>query len=406
MKSLTTTALTSAIAAAMAITAGLCTPINFASARDSVAPVATVAAVEEIKAGKADKPVKQPLVQLAILIDTSNSMDGLIAQAKQQLWRIVNEFIAVKRDGQRPLVQVALFEYGNDRLPASEGHILQVLPLTDDLDKVSEKLFALKTNGGQEYCGQVIQAAVDRLKWSKSNDDLKVVFIAGNEAFTQGPVNYAKSCKKAISKGIQINTIFCGNAAAGINGKWKDGAVLADGSYTSIDHNARIVDIKTPYDKPLATLGVDMNKTFVPYGKQGKEGFANQARQDSNSSGVSLSNLAQRSVAKGSSNYRNDSWCLVDAVSLKNIDIAKIKTEDLPENMRKMTLAEKKKYIGEMKTKRDTINKKIMALNKQRQTYIAAEQKKLAEKGEETFDKAVVDSVRKQAEAKKFKFEK
>ena len=36
------------------------------------------------------------------------------------------------------------------------------------------------------------------------------IFIAGNEPFTQGPVNYAESCKAAITKGIIVNTIHCG----------------------------------------------------------------------------------------------------------------------------------------------------------------------------------------------------
>ena len=86
-------------------------------------------------------------VDVAILLDTSNSMDGLINQAKSQLWTIVQQFAKVKKSGQTPLLRVALFEYGNTRLPAAEGYIRQVVPLTDDLDKLSEALFALTTNG-------------------------------------------------------------------------------------------------------------------------------------------------------------------------------------------------------------------------------------------------------------------
>ena len=33
-------------------------------------------------------PKHKRLVQMAILLDTSNSMDGLIEQAKSQLWKI------------------------------------------------------------------------------------------------------------------------------------------------------------------------------------------------------------------------------------------------------------------------------------------------------------------------------
>ena len=82
-------------------------------------------------------PRPRPLVQIAILLATSNSMDGLIRQAKTQLWTIVNETARCKLDGRQPRLQVALYEYGNSRLPITEGYIRQVLPFTDDLDRES-----------------------------------------------------------------------------------------------------------------------------------------------------------------------------------------------------------------------------------------------------------------------------
>ena len=42
------------------------------------------------------EPKKDNTVQIALLLDTSNSMDGLINQAKSQLWDIVNEFSLAK----------------------------------------------------------------------------------------------------------------------------------------------------------------------------------------------------------------------------------------------------------------------------------------------------------------------
>ena len=103
-------------------------------------------------------------VQLAILLDTSNSMDGLIEQAKTQLWKIVNEMARSKRDGKTINLYVALYEYGNDGLSSQEGYVRLVTSLTNDLDKISEELFKLKTNGGSEYCGTVISEAVKDLK--------------------------------------------------------------------------------------------------------------------------------------------------------------------------------------------------------------------------------------------------
>ena len=211
------------------------------------------------------KSSPSPTVQIALLLDTSNSMDGLIAQAKTQLWNVVNEFVKAKKNGRTPVIQVALVEYGKLTLSANEGYVRMILPLTDDLDKVSEELFALRTNGGEEYCGWVIREAVNKLEWSKTGDVYKAIFIAGNEPFTQGPVDFHASCRSAIERGIVVNTIFCGPNATGGTTGWRDGAVLADGSYMSIDQNQKVVEIPTPHDAEIARLGVDLNKT--PYGK-------------------------------------------------------------------------------------------------------------------------------------------
>jgi hypothetical protein len=180
-----------------------------------------------IEINKAPFHGRRPAVDVAILLDTSNSMDGLIDQAKNQLWTIVQQFAKAKKNGKTPVLRVALFEFGNTGLPASEGYIRQVVPLTDDLDKLSESLFALRTNGGDEYCGQVINEAVKRLDWSKEPNGYKAIFIAGNEPFTQGTVDYRKSCKRAIERGIVVNTIHCGNSQEGIKDHWQNGPQLA-----------------------------------------------------------------------------------------------------------------------------------------------------------------------------------
>jgi hypothetical protein len=172
-----------------------------------------------------DRPVapKRPLVQVAILLDTSNSMDGLIGQAKTELWRIVNEIASYRRNGADPLVQVALYEYGNTSLPAEQGYLRLVSPLTSDLDAISEALFNLTTNGGDEYCGLAIHRATADLAWSTNPDDYRAIFIAGNEPFTQGKTDYRTAVAEATRKGIYVNTIHCGSLDEGVSGGWRDG---------------------------------------------------------------------------------------------------------------------------------------------------------------------------------------
>lgn len=347
-----------------------------------------------------------PRIQLAILLDTSNSMDGLIAQAKSQLWSIVNEFATAKYEGRRPELQVALYEYGKSSLPQGEGYLRMIVPLSTDLDKISEELFALKTNGGQEYCGWVIQEAVEGLNWSASNEDLKIIVIAGNEPFTQGKVDPKKSCRAAISKGIIVNTIHCGAHKLGATTGWKDGADLADGKYMSIDQNKKAVHIAAPQDKEIERLGMELNKTYVAYGQKGKAGLRRQAEQEVNARGAFGGSFVQRQVAKSSSYYRNAEWDLVDADKEGKVDLAELKSEDLPEEMRKMSVEEREAFVNDQAKKRADIQKEIQKLNAERNKYVAEKQRELAEKDGDTLDSALVTAVREQASKRNFELDR
>ncbi len=347
----------------------------------------------------------EPRVQLALLLDTSNSMDGLIDQAKSQLWKIVNEFIVAERDGQRPVLEVALYEYGNDNLSVEEGYVRRVLPLTTDLDRVSQELFALTTNGGHEYCGTVISCAGSELEWASSADDLKTIFIAGNEPFTQGSVLYTEACRIAASKGITVNTIFCGPYAEGAGTGWRDGALRADGSYMNIDQNQEVVHIVAPQDEKIEELGELLNDTYVPYGAEGDQCEEVQEEQDKRAGRIGWGALVQRSVTKASPHYRNDRWDLVDAVREGTVELETLDEDQLPEEMRSMTQSEKEAYVRDRESKREELQQQIQELNEQRKAYVAEERKKQAESGENTFDTAVIQVIREQAEQKSFTFE-
>ena len=347
---------------------------------------------------------EKPLVQMAILLDTSGSMSGLIDQARAELWAIVNEFIFAKRNGEAPVLQVALYEYGKSSLPASEGYIRMIVPLTTDLDKVSEELFALRTNGGSEYCGWVIKEATQALQWSNSPDDLKVIFIAGNEPFTQGRIDYREACKRAVAKGIVVNTIHCGTEKAGVDGKWKDGAMLADGQYLNIDQSRTAVHVAAPQDKKIAELGAMLNDTYIAYGRAGQVAMERQSMQDRNAAVASPEAAHQRIVTKSSLYYRNEAWDLVDALGANKVKLEDVEEEDLPEKLRRMSVQERKTYIEAKAKQRVEIQKRIQELNEQRKKYVA-EQMSKQQQPTNTLGAAVIKAVRDQAGKKNFTFE-
>jgi hypothetical protein len=362
-------------------------------------------AISNSFAAKPEPSQAKPLVQIAILLDTSNSMDGLIEQAKGQLWKICNEFIKAKQKGVAPEVQVALYEYGKSSLSGASGWIRRIQPLTTDLDKISEELFALKTNGGEEFCGWVIKDAVNELEWSPRSDVYKVIFIAGNEPFTQGPVSYAEACKAAINKGIIVNTIHCGTEVEGINGKWKDGATIADGKYLVIDHNRAVVSIEAPQDKEIARLGEELNKTYVAFGAKGKAGAERQKGQDANAAALAPASGAtvQRAITKASANYQNSSWDLVDAAKDEKFEVAKLKSEELPAEMQEMNVTERKGFIDKKAKERSELQAKIQKLTADRDQYAAQRTKEAATT--DTLDTAVISAVHEQGAKRNLVFE-
>ena len=340
-------------------------------------------------------------IKVALILDTSNSMDGLIDQAKSQLWSVVNELSTAKCDGKTPDIEIALYEYGNDRLPMREGYIRLVTPFTGDLDLISEKLFSLRTNGGSEYCGQVIGVSLKELDWEDYPKDLKLIFIAGNEPFDQGNISYREVCKTAHEKDITVNTIFCGNFDEGVQTHWKDGAYIGGGDYMNIDQDCRYVYIKSPYDDRIMELNNALNKTYIAYGSSGSALYERQAEQDANAYALNEEAAYKRASSKSKSAYNNAQWDLVDASEEADFDIEEITTKDLPDEMKEMTTEEKKQYISDKQGERKKINKEINTLTKKREQYVT---EKRIEDTDNMLDQAMLKAVKKQAVAKNFQF--
>jgi hypothetical protein len=354
----------------------------------------------------AEEPAEEaPVIEIAILLDTSGSMQGLIKQARGKLWTIVNKLALTEKNGQIPDLRVALYEYGSGQVNAEDGFIRKIVPLTDDLDTISTELFALNTSGSSEYCGQVIHKAVNELQWT-DGDHYKAIFIAGNEPFTQGDYPYADSCSEAIARGIIVNTLHCGSEAEGRQGKWDHGAALADGKFMNIDHNSESVAIEAPQDRKLAELSQEINKTYLAYGKQGQARMAQQAQLDEQADQANSTGAAQRAMTKGGNFYKNGSWDLVDGVNLEKMDLSKVKEEDLPEEMKGMSLEEKEAYVKKKLEERKAIQEEIQKLTDARNKYVAEERRKLAESGDETFDSAVQQVLETQLKTNGFKFKK
>ena len=409
----TPTLLLALLAAATFASAHQPAPVSPAAEPRPVAPVghpaATSTTPDTARApSNPDIATAKPIIQIAILLDTSGSMEGLISQARSRIWDIVNVMTTARKNGQRAEFQVAVYQYGSDHLPPGEGFLTMVQPFTTDLDAISEKLFALTIGGSEEYCGQVMNSALRQLSWNAtpasaplSSLPLRILIIAGNEPFTQGPVDYQKPVADAKQRGVLVNTIYCGPYIDGERSGWLNAAHLGGGAFNAIDQNRKFIEIPCPQDDELMRLNSELNGTYLAYGAKGGAGQSRQVMQDATNLAASPAAALSRTAAKSSLNYSNSQWDLIDADTEKTADIEKISTQDLPEIMRPMTIPERKTHIAKLKARRVEIQAQIRELSAERTKFLNNHRSKPSG---ETLDSAIIKAIREQAVSAGFTF--
>lgn len=342
----------------------------------------------------------RPLIQIALLLDTSNSMDGLINQAKSQLWKIVSEAGKMTRGGERARLEVALYEYGNDSNSMLAGYVRMVMPFTNDLDALSAQLFELDTYGGSEYCGAVIKKSLEELDWSSRDSDLRIVYIAGNEPFTQGLVSFKDAARRAARSGVVVNTIYCGNREEGVETKWAEGARIGGGDYFNIDGDYAYQYVPCPQDDRLSELNSRLNDTYIAYGARGAERKELQAEQDSMAQSLNKAGFYDRAKVKSSASYSNAGWDLVDATTSGEVSLDSVQESELPAQVRAMPKEARKAYVAGKLDERKKIQAEIASLSAEREAWLAAN--KAESQSDAALDTAILAPLGKLARDKGF----
>jgi hypothetical protein len=401
-----------------------------------------IMAIPPLSYSTATKPAKQK-IQAAILLDVSGSMDGLIEQAKSQLWNMVNVLgKAENNNGEKPDIEIALYEYGRTSVgyqsnnimrpsnnvrggktkspkpipkpaaptpaavPASTdsidkltlGYVKMLSPFTKDLDSLSSILFSLRTSGGDEFCGQVIKQSIEELQWDNTPGSFKVIFIAGNEDFLQGYVKFNDACELAKQRGIIVNTIYCGDRMQGIKEHWNLQDQCGNGEYTNINQNAKELEFDTPYDSTITLLNNKLNDTYLYYGAEGSSKSNRQYKMDDANAQMGKSAYLNRANAKSKGNaYYNADWDLVDADKDGKFDYTKLDKTQLADSLKNKSVAEIKTLVGAKAKERNDVQKQIAELSIKRDAYIVEQKRRAAgDKNEATLETEVEKHIKNQ----------
>lgn len=163
-------------------------------------------------------------VQVVLALDASGSMDRLFLAVANSLEELLRTLGECQVNGQKASVNVGIVVYGHS---SGDGAPFELTPFSLELETMRDKVRSINCDGVYENCGEAIDFAVKNYPWNKRKRRqlLKVLFIAGNESFDQGSVNYRDALAAAQEQGIIVNTIHCGVP----NPEWRSAARMGGG---------------------------------------------------------------------------------------------------------------------------------------------------------------------------------
>ncbi len=326
------------------------------------------------------------VIEMVFAIDTTGSMGGLIEGAKSKVWRIINDVTQKqKQSGQKVLVRVGLVAYRD----LQDDYVTRVTPLSSDLDSVYSQLMAFEAQGGGDTPENVRMAMSDALHstgWMKMQTRTEtgrvrdrvgklsqVLFLVGDapphDDYRRWP-SAQNTAKNARRDGIYVNAIQVGNIA-GTEPIWRSVAQNGGGAYFAIAQNGGVQAVTTPYDAPLAKLGEDMSAKGVYFGHERVKSASDSASYAKAITAAPVEAKADRAknkaLNKESAYGSND---LVQAIENKSVQLDAIKTEDLPDEMQKMTASQRQAYVDEKIAERASLREQITELSQKRDAYL------------------------------------
>lgn len=351
------------------------------------------------------KKITKPKIEVCFVLDTTGSMGGLIQGAKEKIWSIANEIVDADPT---PELKIGLVGY-RDR---GDQYITKQFPLTDDIDAIYGDLLGFRAGGGgdgPESVNQALHEAVTDMKWSKSKEVLKIIFLVGDappHMDYQDDVKYPEVCQLAMKNDLIINTIQCGNnrSATGI---WQEIASKSEGDYAAILQSGGTIAISTPFDDEIAALNSRLNNTVLAYGSD--EARASVRMKVSNNSVASAETVASRAGYLSKQKMAGAEFAkqvsgdndLIALLAENKISKDKIEVEKLPEKAKEMSVEERNAWIDTQLEERKQAQTNLTELLKKRDAFVRVEKDKLAKAGKgDGFDEQVSKSLRAQAAKK------
>lgn len=367
--------------------------------------ISTAAFADDKKPAKPAKVEKKPRIEVCFVLDTTGSMGGLIAGAKQKIWAVANMMISGKP---KPEIHIGLIGYRDK----GDAYVTKTYPLSEDIDDIYAKLTAFQAQGGgdtPEAVNQALHEAVHKMKWSKSKDVLKVIFLVGDappHMDYKQDVKYNVTCEQAAKADIIINTIQCGRMAS-TTPIWKEIAARAEGKFNQILQDGGVLAMATPFDKEIAKHNIALNRTVTGYGTVRMQRMAADkavaAGRSSKEVAADRATYFYRAASPSSISAPviSGGGDLTELLANKKLALKDVDEKKLPENVRKMKPKEREAHLKKQVEDRNKAQAELKGLLKKRADFIAKKNAELKKAGKlKGFDAQVQNLIREQAAPK------
>lgn len=217
-------------------------------------------------------------------------------------------------------------------------------------------------------------------------------------------VKYPDALKIARERDIVVNAVQAGEARDTMR-VWREIAQMGNGVYIPIPQDGgKVVVIETPYDIEIIELQERLNGTVLPYGPRYKRSSVEQKTRRASAAPAPMAadmagylNKRARQAPSGSAEAITGDGDLVADVSAGRQQLATVKDDELPDAIRALKPEERQEAITKRMNERGKVNERMTALVKQRDAFIAEQQKKRQPaKAANSFDQAVQSTLRTQ----------
>ena len=215
-------------------------------------------------------------------------------------------------------------------------------------------------------------------------------------------MKYPEVMRLARARDITVNTVQAGSARD-TERYWREIAQMGRGEYMPIPQDGgKIVVIETPYDREIIELQGRIGRTVVPYGSPSQQRTTRSRVEGLHAAPAPVASemagyMAKRAARPG---YAADALTgdgdLVGDVASGRQSLGSLPDAQLPDDLRRMSPAERQSHIDRQVNERRTLNERLAELVRQRDRHAADTRAKAPQPAANSFDRAVERTLRSQ----------